>query len=128
MTDTEVREVEEVIYIFAKAIHDAAVQQRTDVLESINQYATDLSEIDSDEITMLPDAWADIAESASIALGSLEDDEDEGEILRAVEIAASAAEIGTMPMVMYHAFRDFDGLEFPGAVSTAIDIMEGDSE
>jgi hypothetical protein len=127
MTDTETREVEEVIYIFAKAIHDAAVQQRVDVLESINQYATDLSEIDSDEITMLPEAWADIAESASITLGSL-DDEDEGEILSAVEIAASAAEIGTMPMVMYHAFRDFDGLEFPGAVSTAIDIMEGESE
>jgi hypothetical protein len=127
MTEMKAREVEEVIYLFARAVHDAAIQQRIDVLEEIQEYSAGLAEIESDEITMLPEAWAEIAECAESMIGAIEE-EDSKEILKIVEIAASVADIGTMPMVMFHAYRDFDGTVFPDALQSAIEIMKEDAE
>ena len=127
MTEMKSREVEEVIYLFARAVHDAAIQRRIDVLEEIQEYSAGLAEIESDEITMLPEAWAEIAECAESMIGAIEE-EDSKEILKIVEIAASVADIGTMPMVMFHAYRDFDGTVFPDALQSAIEIMKEDAE
>ena len=127
MTEMKAREVEEVIYLFARAVHDAAIQQRIDVLEEIQEYSAGLAEIESYEITMLPEAWAEIAECAESMIGAIEE-EDSKEILKIVEIAASVADIGTMPMVMFHAYRDFDGTVFPDALQSAIEIMKEDAE
>jgi hypothetical protein len=127
MAEKKTREIEEVVYLFARAVHDAAIQKRIEVLEAIQEYASELAEIESVEITMLPDAWAEIAECAESMIGTIDEGDGE-EVLKIVEIAASVADIGTMPMVMFHAYRDFDGTVFPGALQSAIEIMEEDAE
>jgi hypothetical protein len=81
-------------------------------------------EDESDSDTSSPEAWAELADYATLAISDCSDSEKMKVFPPILDFASLVADSGMMPGLMFYAYQDFDLSVYPNAVLVALGIVE----